>query len=121
MASESGQSFVVLKDLGENQCLVFGRNSVNGGPKVPEVVYYPASTSKVSPNYISTHSDHEIISKTTLQCPSVAVEEAPSVAVILNRTIRSWGADSGANALGVTISVSWATNEKDLLATDLAR
>lgn len=42
-------------------------------------------------------------------------------AVILNRTIKSWGAGSGANEKGVTISVSWASNEKELLATDLAR
>lgn len=51
------------------------------------------------------------------------VDRAESTfAVILNRTIKNWGADSGANEKGVTISVSWATtNEKALLATELAR
>lgn len=52
MAAEAGQSFVVLSELGENQCVVFGRNSLQGGEaeavKVPEVVFVPAGeTTKV--------------------------------------------------------------------------
>lgn len=45
MAGEAGQSFVVLKDLGENQCVVLGRNSVQGDAvAVPEVVFFPAGS-----------------------------------------------------------------------------
>lgn len=45
MAGEAGQSFVVLGDLGENQCVVVGRNGVqSNGVAVPEVVFFPAST-----------------------------------------------------------------------------
>lgn len=44
MATEAGQSFVVLKDLGENQCVVFGRNSLQGdGLAGPEVVFFPSA------------------------------------------------------------------------------
>ena len=44
MAAEAGQSFVVLKDLGENQCVVVGRNALRGeASAVPEVVFFPAS------------------------------------------------------------------------------
>lgn len=51
MAAEVGQSFVVLREFGENQCVVFGRNSLQGElepVKVPEVVFFPAGdTTKV--------------------------------------------------------------------------
>lgn len=44
MAGEAGQSYVVLKDLGENACVIFGRNSLQGdAAKVPEVVFFPAA------------------------------------------------------------------------------
>lgn len=46
MACERGQSFVVLKDCGENQCVLLGRNALQGDvPGQPEVVFYPAKSS----------------------------------------------------------------------------
>lgn len=55
------------------------------------------------------------------QCGNVEVEGPAPFAVILSRTINTWGAESGANEKSVMISVSFARNEKQLLATDLVR
>lgn len=45
MAIEAGESFVVLKDFGEDSCVILGRNSLAGSKSVPEVVFFPEESS----------------------------------------------------------------------------
>lgn len=116
MAAEAGQSFVVR----ESGLVVFGRNGLqSGSEECPEVVFYPAGT-KVC-QYLMQFSFCLHIITSPFQDSRFELDGGSPFAVILNRTIKTWGTGSGANEKGVTISVSWATNEKELLATDLAR
>lgn len=63
--------------------------------------------------------------RTNFKCTALEVPGAASYAVILNRPIGIWGADSGANEKKLAVAVSWSREATDadikLTATDLTR
>ncbi|XP_069809357.1 secernin-2 [Dendropsophus ebraccatus] len=105
--------FVSLPPASLSEVVVFAKNSDRPSMEVQEVVYYGAAT-------------HPPGSK--VMCTYVEVEQAPkTLAVLLSRPAWLWGAEMGANELGVCIGneAVWTkepVEERDaLLGMDLVR
>lgn len=73
---------------------------------------------------IATHNK-AYFARTHFKCTALEVPGAASYAVILNRPIGIWGADSGANEKKLSVAVSWSREAADadikLTAADLTR
>ncbi|XP_056404242.1 secernin-2 [Hyla sarda] len=105
--------FVSLPPASRSPVVVFAKNSDRPRTEVQEVVYYGAAT-------------HSPGSK--VMCTYVEVEQAPkTLAIVLSRPAWLWGAEMGANEMGVCIGneAVWTkepVEERDaLLGMDLVR
>lgn len=105
--------FVSLPPASSSPVVIFAKNSDRPHTEVQEVVYYPAATYPPGSKVLCTY---------------IEVEQAPrTLAVILSRPSWLWGAEMGANEMGVCIGneAVWTkepvVEHEALLGMDLVR
>ncbi|XP_018421089.1 PREDICTED: secernin-2 [Nanorana parkeri] len=105
--------FVSLPPASSSPVVIFAKNSDRPRMEVQEVVYYPAA---------------EYPPGSKVMCTYIEVEQAPkTLAVILSRPAWLWGAEMGANEMGVCIGneAVWTkepvVEQEALLGMDLVR
>lgn len=108
MPSNAGECFIALNPHSEENCVIYGRNSLQSEGEVQEVVYFPSSEDSES-----------------VQCDGGAkIDCNQRLAVILSRSAGLWGGESGANSKNVTVGITWSDGEptgEGLKSTDIVR
>ncbi|XP_072270989.1 secernin-2 [Pyxicephalus adspersus] len=113
LCPNSCDCFVSLPPSSSSPVVIFAKNSDRPYMEVQEVVYYPAATYPPGSKVLCTY---------------IEVEQAPkTLAVILSRPAWLWGAEMGANEMGVCIGneAVWTkepvVEHEALLGMDLVR
>lgn len=87
----SCDTFVALPPSTRDGCIIFGKNSDRPRDEVQEIEYHPSR-------------DHDLSHTPTVACTYISIPQVEHThAVVLSKPVWMWGAEMGANELGVCV------------------